>query len=182
MMLLIFMIIIHSSYGDDDHKSLQRRGLLIEVCNQTSDYKFCIDNIFPVPRAPPPFGKACEIYHSALFSAQSRANEVQSLMASLLENSSSSVVQPHARQFLERCQLLNNLAITYLSSANNNVNSDTIDVVVERLNTAANATKSCQGLIQATRFSELANKNSDVIKFCEISIASTKLCTTDDSV
>ena len=165
LLLLIFTIIIHPSNGEPLHAI----DLVNGVCSLTSDNDFCVDTLTPNPGASNAWPTAGEIATIALSYAQSKADDAGSLIARLLNNCSISIID------LRACQLLNKKAIKDLSLANNNLNSHTIDAMVEGLNNAANATKSCQGIIQGqTSFSELANKNSYLIKFCEISVASTK--------
>ncbi|XWS55597.1 hypothetical protein CRYUN_Cryun09bG0014400 [Craigia yunnanensis] len=179
LLLLIFIITIHPSYGDeDDQEPTPWRGMdiLILVCNYTSDNKFCVDNLSNAA-ASFPWAKASEITNSALRSGQGRADEARSLIASLLQTTSAQKIN---RQPIQICQLLNNKTIEYLTSAADNLNSDSIDSMVEDLNEAANATKSCQDIIQGPDFSVLANKNSDIIKFCEIAVVSKNFFSLDD--
>ncbi|KAK6290559.1 hypothetical protein POUND7_002100 [Theobroma cacao] len=177
LLLLIFMIIIHPSYADEPDEPLRGKDLVNEVCNHTSDYKFCADTLLP-SAASAPSATAGEIANTALRFAQVKATDARVLIASLLlKNSSSST----GRRLLQRCQLDNNKTIRELSSANDDLNSDSIDSMVEDLNNAANATRSCQDTIRETPFSSaLDNKNIEVIKLCEIGVVSTKFFTIDD--
>ncbi|XVE96972.1 hypothetical protein REPUB_Repub02eG0270100 [Reevesia pubescens] len=73
----------------------------------------------------------------------------------------SSILRPSRLQLLQRCQLLNIMAITALWSAKNNFKIDTIEYMVQALKNAGNATKICQDII-GTNFSDLADKNSEI--------------------
>ncbi|XVE76467.1 hypothetical protein DITRI_Ditri12bG0175500 [Diplodiscus trichospermus] len=178
LLLLIFTITIHSSYGDDEDQEPQPlRGLeLVElVCNYTSDSKFCVDNISSFD-ASPLWEKAGEICATALQLGRHRAEDAQTLIASLLQTSSAQ----QNRELLQSCQFLNEDTIDSLTRAADNLNSYSVDSMVDYLNDAANATKSCQLIIRGTDFSALANTNNDVIKFCEISIMARNFFTFED--
>ncbi|XVE96975.1 hypothetical protein REPUB_Repub02eG0270400 [Reevesia pubescens] len=174
-LLILNFITIHPSYGDEDEEPMPLLGqeLMFFICNHTSANKFCVDNLIQ----PAPWAKASDICDSALRSAQGRADGAGRVIANLIETSSAE----NSSQLLQRCQLLNNKTIEYLSSAGNNLNSDSIDDMVVDLNDAANATKTCQDIIQETTdFWLLANMNTDVLKFCEISVVATTFFTDID--
>ncbi|XVE61975.1 hypothetical protein DITRI_Ditri06bG0081700 [Diplodiscus trichospermus] len=174
LLLIIFLIItIHPSYGDElqgpPMPMVVSINLVSLVCNHTSERKFCVDNISKSILSTP-LTKASDIANCALLSAKDRADDAQRLLDGLFHISSAKKCQ-----LLRRCRHLNNEAIRYLSSAQDNLNYNFIDSMVEDLNDASNAMKRCQDIILGIpSFSELADKNSDVIKFCEISIASTR--------
>ncbi|XVE76466.1 hypothetical protein DITRI_Ditri12bG0175400 [Diplodiscus trichospermus] len=107
---------------------------------------------------------AREICNSALVSAMDSAKQAQGIITGLL-------AAQENRQLLQKCQVLNKKTIESLSSAADNLKSINVDTMVEELYEAGYAAQSCQSIIQGTDdFSVLANENSYVIKFCEISI------------
>ena len=171
--LLILFIILPPSMG-----LLNGTELLKEVCNHTSNYAFCVATLNADPNAAGPQALAGDLANAALRFAQTKASDAQSLTALLLKNTTI----PVDRNRLQICQSSNNKAISELSSANNDFNSDSLDTMVEEMNSAAYATKDCQNEIQGkgAHFSLLAAINADLIKLCEICIASTRYFTLED--
>lgn len=145
--------------------------LLVFICNQTSYPKFCVDNLSKTVRLIPD-AEVDDIADSSLLLGQGRANESRGLIDTLLQTS-----EEKNRPLLQRCQLLNNEAMEYLSSAGNYLNSNDIDSMVEDVRFAAKAIKSCQDFIQGTDLLVLANKNSDIMRFCEIPLVARKFYT-----
>ncbi|XP_017978551.1 PREDICTED: uncharacterized protein LOC18597373 [Theobroma cacao] len=148
--------------------------LVKEVCNHTSDYAFCAETF----NTGGPRALAGDLANAALRLAQTKASHAQSLIARLLKNATT----PVDRNRLQICQSCSNKAVSELSSANNDFNSDTLDTMVQGMNSAADATKDCQNQIQGrgTYFSGLATINGDLIKLCEICIVSTRYFTVED--
>ncbi|XWS43787.1 hypothetical protein CRYUN_Cryun16bG0134100 [Craigia yunnanensis] len=179
LLLLIFIITIHPSYGYQAVEPMPPlqfdMDFLTLVCQQTSDSNFCVEKLSN-SEASAPWATAVDIANCALRSAQGRADEARSLIVSMLQDSATKINQ------LERCQVLNNRVIDYFSSANNNLYSGSFDAMVEDLNKAASATKSCQDMIipGISSFWELANMNSDIIKFCEICVVAREFFTSVD--
>ncbi|OMO66475.1 Pectinesterase inhibitor [Corchorus capsularis] len=144
----VFVIIfaINPSYGDyDDPEEMPLRGteLAMLICNHTSYNKFCVDKLIPVS----PDARASDITDSALRLAQTAADNTGVVIANLLEDPSSSMQRKELR-ILQRCQLDNNVTSTNLLAAGSDLYSDTINSMIEDLNTAGNATKSCQDIIK----------------------------------
>ncbi|KAE8726802.1 putative Tetratricopeptide repeat-like superfamily protein [Hibiscus syriacus] len=121
---------------------------------------------------------ACDLANAALRSAQTKATHAQSLIALLLQNATNS----SDVRSLQICQSSNNEALSQLSSANNDFNTDSLDSMVELMNAAADVTKACLNEIQGRghHFSLLAAVNADLIKLCEICIVSTRYFTIED--
>ncbi|OMO97339.1 Pectinesterase inhibitor [Corchorus olitorius] len=177
----VFVIIfaINPSYGDyDDPEEMPLRGteLAMLICNHTWYNKFCVDKLTPAG----PDARASDITNSALRLAQTAADNTGVVITNLLEDPSSSMKQQE-RRILQKCQLDNNVTSTNILAAGNDLNSDSINSMIEDINTAGNATKSCQDIIKKTRFSaSLSDKNMDVIRLCEICVVSTQFYTFED--
>ncbi|OMO66502.1 Pectinesterase inhibitor [Corchorus capsularis] len=178
IILFVIVISIHHSNGDEDEPAEPLRGqeLAKLICNSTSYNKFCVDTLTPVS----PDARASDIADSALRLAQVAANDARTIIANLLTDRSSPI-QQQERRILQGCQLDNNLATTNLTAASNDLNSDTINSMIDDLNSAANVTKSCQDIIKKTRFlAMLSDKNMDVIRLCDICVVCTQFFDPDD--
>lgn len=171
--LLILLIYTTPSIG-----LLNGTELLKAACNQTSDYAFCYATLAADSNAGGPQALAGDLANAALRLAQTKATHAESLMPLLLQNATT----PLDHNRLQICQSSNNKAISQLSSANNDFNSDSLDTMVEEINTAAGATNDCLNEIQGkgTHFSHLATINADLIKLYEICIVSTRYFTVED--
>ncbi|KAE8727405.1 putative Tetratricopeptide repeat-like superfamily protein [Hibiscus syriacus] len=171
--LILLMDIITPSKG-----VLNGTELLEQVCNHTSDTVFCVTTLIADPNAGGPQALAGDLANAALRSAQTKATHAQALIALLLQNATNSL----DRHSLQICQSSNNEALSQLSSANNEFNSDSLDSMVGLMNGAAGVTKACLNEIQGRghHFSLLAAVNADLIKLCEICIVSTRYFTIED--
>ncbi|GMJ01129.1 hypothetical protein HRI_003782100 [Hibiscus trionum] len=172
-LLILFTVTITPSMG-----VLNGTELLKEVCNHTSNNAFCVTTLTADPNAGGSQALAGDLANAALRSAYTKATQAQSLIAPLLQNSTN----PLDRDSLQICQSSNNKALSQLSSANNDFNSDSLDFMVELVNSTVDVTKVCLNEIQGKgdHFSLLATVNADLIKLCEICIVSTRYFTIED--
>lgn len=160
--------------------------LLKEVCNHTSNYTFCVATLNADPNASGPHALAGDLANAALRLAQTKAKNAQSLIAGLLLRNATSADTTYSEdrnRLLQLCQSSNDKAMSALSSANNEFNSDSVDTMVAEMNRAAYATKDCQNQIQggiSANFSQLTTVNGGLIKLCEICIVSTTYFTVED--
>ncbi|OMO66503.1 Pectinesterase inhibitor [Corchorus capsularis] len=174
----VFVIIfaINPSYGDydDPEEMAPLRGteLAMLICNHTSYNKFCVDKLTPVS----PDASARDMADSALHLAQTAAHNTRVVIANLLDSSSS--MKQKERRILQKCQLDNNVTGMNILAARYGLKLNIIDSMIDDLNTAGNATKSCQDSIKRTRFSAtLSDKNMDAIRLCKICVVSTQFFT-----
>ncbi|GLT79500.1 hypothetical protein SLA2020_509860 [Shorea laevis] len=170
--LVIFFIISSCCAGP-----LNGTELVKQVCTHTSDYNFCVQTLSSDANAGASEALAKELVNAALRLAQTKSSSSQDLITHHLNNASTSAAE---KQLLQRCLVHNGKAISALSLANNDLNSDSFLDMVEEMQGAAAATENCQYIIKGTRFTALEDMNRVLINLCEIGIVSTKYFSADD--
>ncbi|MBA0800828.1 hypothetical protein Gohar_011240 [Gossypium harknessii] len=167
--LLTLVVIIHPSYG---LKHLKGIALVDEVCRHTSHNEYCVDTIIP---KPPLSGE--RIASTTLGWAQIKALEVGTIIASLLNDSSSILPVAknplQAKELLQICWDSNMNTMEDLWIASSLLYNKIINPMIARLYHAANTTRVCQDGLKGTSFTALAAKIEDIIKLCEICVVST---------
>lgn len=147
-------------------------ALVDEVCRHSSNNEYCVDTIIP---KPPLSGE--KIAGTTLGWAQIRALEARTIIASLLDDSSSILPVAknplQAKELLQICWDSNMNTMEDLWSASSLFYSKNINPMIARLYHAANATRVCQDGLKGAGFTALAAKIEDTIKLCEICVVCT---------
>ncbi|XP_022734653.1 cell wall / vacuolar inhibitor of fructosidase 2-like [Durio zibethinus] len=146
--------------------------LVDKVCNQTSNYTFCVEALYSDPRTP-----AADAYQLAYVSfglAYLNASATQDHIAELIKISNSTSAS-HKR--LKICQHDYHKAVLALEEAYNDLNSETFFQLAKLAARAAAAADDCQSAFRGTHYSPLATRNAYLKALSDICVVVSKLFT-----
>ncbi|KAJ6909021.1 sucrose-phosphatase 2-like isoform X1 [Populus alba x Populus x berolinensis] len=165
---LVCFIIVHASPAAADKPT----ELVDKVCNQTSNYTFCVEALYSDSRAPD-----ADSYTLAFISfglAYSNANNARDYyIAELLKNTSGQ--DYHFR--LETCRHDYLRAVSKLGEAYNDLNSETFFGLAELAGIASRASDHCRDAFKGISSPPLGSRNGDLKRLCEIGATIAKLFT-----
>lgn len=165
-LLFSISIFIYSSpsYAAD----IQPTELVNEVCNQTSNYTFCVESLYTDPRTQN--ADSYELAYVAFRLAFFKANSTNDLIAKLLKNNT------NEGQSLQTCSGKYENAVFALEEAYGDLDSESFDLLLDLSNNAAQAAADCQAALKGTSLrSSLTDMNEDFKVLCEICVAVSKL-------
>ncbi|XP_034211112.1 cell wall / vacuolar inhibitor of fructosidase 2-like [Prunus dulcis] len=160
--------------------SIQPTKLVDEVCHSTSSYSLCVESLCTDPRTP-----SADRYVLAYISfrlAFLNASSTQDHIAKLLKHTEAKAKAKAkantgpTQQVLRRCYHDYNKAVSALSSAYNDLNSETFSDLVDWAGAASLAADDCQVVVKTT-YPPLSTMNLDLKRLCEICVAVSKLFT-----
>jgi pectinesterase inhibitor-like protein len=144
--------------------------LVKHICNQTSNYTFCVDSLYSDPRTP-----AAEAYVLAYVSfrlAYLNATATQDRIAVLLKHAASG-----QSQHLHRCNHDYKKATSALEQAYIDLDSETFFELADLAGAAAHAADDCQATFMGTDYTSLATMNKNLKGLSEICVVVSKLFT-----
>ncbi|KAM6601823.1 hypothetical protein CsatA_021432 [Cannabis sativa] len=158
--------------------------LVSGVCNQTSNYSFCVQSLYADPRTPraDSYGLAFVVFGMSYLNASS----TQDLIVSLSKNaqrgggSGSGHNQSLLLTRLQRCGRDYKKAVSALEMAYNDLNSETFFELADMARVAASSAEDCQSGFEKTRNSPLTARNRELKGLCEICVVVSKLFTGGD--
>ncbi|XP_062088014.1 cell wall / vacuolar inhibitor of fructosidase 2-like [Humulus lupulus] len=150
------------------------------VCNQTSDYSFCVKSLYADPRTPSAdsYGLAFVVFGMSYLNASS----TQDLIANLSKNAKrsggggSGHNQPLLLTRLQRCGQDYKKAVSALEMAYNDLNSETFFELADMARVAASSAEDCQAGFEKSK-SPLTARNRELKGLCEICVVVSKLFT-----
>lgn len=156
--------------------SIQPTKLVDEVCHSTSSFSLCVESLYTDPRTP-----SANRYVLAYISfrlAFLNASSSQDHIAKLLKHTKAKAKAKAGptQQVLRRCYHDYSKAVSALSSAYNDLNSETFSELVDWAGAASLAADDCQ-LVVKTTYPPLTTMNLDLKRLCEICVAVSKLFT-----
>lgn len=163
-LFLAFSIFIYTSHAATTE-------LVQHVCNQTSNYSFCVESLYSDPHTPD-----ADTYMLAYVSfrlAYLNATATQDRIAVLLKHAASGQLSQH----LHRCSRDYKKATSKLEQAYNDLDSETFFELVDLAGAAAHAAADCQAAFKGTTYSSLATMNKNLKGLSEICIVVSKLFT-----
>ncbi|CAK7325149.1 unnamed protein product [Dovyalis caffra] len=164
---LLCFILIHSSLAAINEPT----ELVDKVCNQTSNYTFCLESLYSDSRTPD-----ADPYTLAFISfglAYTNASNTRDFIAELLKNTSSQDDRHH----LKRCGHDYQKAVSALEEAYDDLNSETFFELAKLAGHASKASDHCQAAFKGTSSPPLARRNHDLKSLCEIGAIIAKLFT-----
>ncbi|KAJ0082487.1 hypothetical protein Patl1_09633 [Pistacia atlantica] len=159
----IFIFSLISQADHHDSATINTTKLVVQVCNQTSNYTFCVEALYTDPRTPD-----ADRYSLAYVSfglAYVNATTTQDRITKLLKNATT----VHDRDGLQTCQSDYKKAINALQSAFNDLDSETFFTLSGLANDTAKAAAHCQ-----THYPPLTSKTKELNHLSEICIAISK--------
>ncbi|KAJ6767574.1 hypothetical protein OIU74_021442 [Salix koriyanagi] len=164
---LVCFILIHASPAAIDEPT----GLVDKVCNQTSNYTFCVEALYSDRRTPD--ADSYTLAFIAFGVAYANANSARDYIAELLKNTSGQ--DYHSR--LEICGHDYLRAVSKLEEAYNDLNSETFFGLAKLAGVASKASDHCQDAFRGISSPPLGSRNGDLKRLCEIGAVIAKLFT-----
>ncbi|KAF9676499.1 hypothetical protein SADUNF_Sadunf08G0008300 [Salix dunnii] len=164
---LACFILIHASPAATDEPT----RLVDKVCNQTSNYTFCVETLYSDPRTPE--ADSYTLAFIAFGAAYTNANSTRDYIAELLKNNSSQ--DYHSR--LGICSHDYLRAVSKLEEAYNDLNSETFFGLAKLAGVASKASDHCQNAFRGISSPPLGSRNGDLKRLCEIGAVIAKLFT-----
>ncbi|OMO72639.1 Pectinesterase inhibitor [Corchorus olitorius] len=147
--------------------------LVNEICNQTSNYSFCVESLYSDPRTPD--ADAYELAYVSFGLAYLNATATQDSIAKLLKNTTASAA---SLKRLKICKRDYHKAVSALEQAFNDLNSETYFQLAKLAGRAAAAADNCQSAFEGTHnYSPLATMNACLKALSGICIVVSKLFT-----
>lgn len=131
--------------------------LVDKVCNQTSNYTFCVDALYSDSRTPAAdtYGLAIVCFGLAYLNATATQDHIAKLLK-ISNNTSAS------HKSLKICQHDYRKAVSALEEAYNDLNSETFFQLGELAAHAAAAADDCQSAFRSTHYSPLTTMNANL--------------------
>lgn len=168
-LLLAISIFIHPSNATTN-STFQPSDLVKEVCNQTSNFTFCVDSLYSDPRTP--HADRYVLAYVSFGSAYRNADATRHYIAMLLSNN---VSEPQKR-FLQKCSSDYTKAVSKLQEAFGDLDSETFYSLAKLAGIAASSANDCQAAFNGTT-SPLTTMNKNLKGLCEICVVVSKLFT-----
>lgn len=151
--------------------TIQPSNLVNKVCNQTSNYTFCVESLYANPKTP--HANRQELAYIIFGSAYLNATSTQEHIAKLLNKNANTSQRP----LLLRCARDYTKAVSKLAVAYGDLDSETYNSLANYSRTASAAADDCQAAFKGTH-SPLTTRNKDLKGLCEICVVVSKLFVT----
>ncbi|XP_041023535.1 putative invertase inhibitor [Juglans microcarpa x Juglans regia] len=171
---LLFSISISISISIDPSSSyavdFQPTKLVNKVCNQTSNYSFCVESLYTDSRTHK--AERYELAYVAFRLASFKATSTKDHIAKLLKNNATAGQSRH----IQRCSRVYKKAVSALAEAYGDLDSESFYMLVGLSNHATHAAADCQAALKGTRLRTPLTAMNEVFKvLCEICVAVSRL-------
>ncbi|KAF5751662.1 cell wall / vacuolar inhibitor of fructosidase 2-like [Tripterygium wilfordii] len=147
--------------------------LVHSVCNQTSNYTFCVESLYKDTRTP--HADRYELAYVSFGFAYTNAMDTKDRITGLLRNESTS--HEYGLDRLQRCDEDYDKAGPAIEIAFNDLNSETFFTLAGLAGIASDAAADCQVAFEGSGSSPLDSQNKNLKGLCEICVVISKLFT-----
>ncbi|KAL5697986.1 hypothetical protein ACHQM5_029077 [Ranunculus cassubicifolius] len=173
--ILVLLVFLPSSLSSS---SSSAQVLINNVCNQVTNYTFCVEILNSDPRAQDPNADNNILAYISFGLAFQNATDTLSHIKYLLKNATRNKDVLDSMEGLQKCKSDYSKAVSSVEEAYNELNSETYSGLADLVSVASKAAAACEGAFNnTTRGSPLRDRNNGLRGLCEICVVVSNLLT-----